>query len=199
MNAHGLHLWEQDPMMESAVLPHNGCVWGNTPTPPHALQAVLLHKRRQFGAHVPATPYGPFVFVPAQADLSRVEGVEEWWHTDGISVWRQGGPKLTGAEAADEVKASFEKAADRLPFRPVGDDVFFHSIRIQDGHYRIFAIDPGWIDPAERHLDIQVQLPGAWQLTDVLSGQGVPLDGGRAPMVVPAGALRIIDARQEGP
>jgi hypothetical protein len=111
-NGHGVDKWEQDPELDNAVLPHNGCIWGNTPTPPHALTAVLLHKKRQFGNHIPATPYGPMAFVPAHADLKKVAGVDDWWHTDGISVWREGSGKLTGAKAGEALRDSFEKAAD---------------------------------------------------------------------------------------
>ena len=194
-NGHGLEKWEQDPELDNAVLPHNGCIWGNTPTPPHALTAVLLHKKRQFGNHIPATPYGPIVFVPAHADLKNVVGVDDWWHTDGISVWREGGPKLTGVKAAEALRESFEKAAERLPFRALGDDVFFHSVRLDDGTYRIYAIDPGWLDPANRNIRIQTQLPGRWQLTDALTGENLPSAGERTPLLVPAGALRILNAQ----
>ena len=195
-NGHGVDRWRADPEWDQAVLPHNACFWGLTPTPAHALQAVLLRKRRQFGYHVPPTPYGPFVFVPATADLSKVEGVTSWWHTDGVSVWREGGDRLTGEKAAEAVRASFEDAARDLPFRAWGDDVFFHSVELDDGGYRLFAIDPGWLDPADRDMVIQLQLPGRWTLTDTLTGEALPLDRARCPLRVPAGALRIIDARR---
>ncbi|MCY2989398.1 MAG: hypothetical protein NTY19_16210, partial [Planctomycetota bacterium] len=193
-NGHGVDKWEQDPELNNAVLPHNGCIWGNTPTPPHALTAVLLHKHRQFGNHIPATPYGPIAFVPAHADLKKVVGVDDWWHTDGVSVWREGGEKLTGAKAAEALRESYEKAAERLPFRAVGDDVFFQTVQIAPDRYRLYAIDPGWLDPAERRITLKVQLPGEFSLRDRLDNTELPLSNGQASVTVPAGSLRILEA-----
>lgn len=191
---HNTHSWRANPEMDEAVVPHSNVVWGNTPTPEHALQAVLLNKTRQFGTHIPATPYGPFVFVPARADLDAVPRVREWWHTDGEFIWREGGPKMKGDEAARALRESFERSAAELPFRPFGDDVFFHTLLVAPDRYRIYAIDPGWLDPAERRITVKVQLPGAVQVRDLLSGEELPVRDGGFPLVVPAGTLRILEA-----
>jgi outer membrane protein assembly factor BamB len=198
-NGHGVDKWEQVPELDNAVLPHNGCIWGNTPTPPHALTAVLLHKKRQFGNHIPATPYGPIAFVPVHAELKKVVGVEDWWHTDGISVWRDGGEKLTGAKAAEALRAAFEKAAEKLPFRAVGDDVFFQTVQIAPGRYRLYAIDPGWLEPAVRRINVRIQLPGEFAVRDLLSGEHIAVANRSFPLEVPAGALRILEAEKRSP
>lgn len=189
-NGHGVNAWEENATLDQAVMPHNGCIWGNTPTPDHALQRVLFNKQRQFGYFIPPTPYGAVAFVPAHADLSRVAGVKEWWHTDGVSIWRENGPHLTGKEAAVALRESFEKAAADLPFRATGDDVFMQTLQVDPGRYRLYLIDPGWLDPADRRVQVKVQLKGPFRFTDLLSGQPVTLDN----LVVPAGSLRIIEA-----
>jgi len=194
-NGHNPERWRDDPELDNAVIPHNGCLWGNTPTPQHALQRVLLGKERQFGYHVPATPYGPFVIVPAHAELEAVPGVTEWWHTDGVYAWREGGPRLTGMAAARALKESFERAAAALPFRPFGH-AFFQTLRLSEGVYRLYAIDPGWLDPADRPLTVRIQLPGEFHVTDMLTGDRVPVRDGKFHMDVPAGSLRIVEARR---
>lgn len=231
-NGHQPHRWRDDPELHDALIPHNGCLWGNTPTPAHAFQHVAFRKTRQFGYFVPPTPYGAVAIVPAEADLSAVAGVREWWHTDGIYLWREdGGPgaageKLTGQAAADFFRTSLEAAAASLPFRPLGDDVFFHSVRLPGGsedtptdasdarfpadlarasvagpgagppagRYRLYAVDPGWLDPQERRIRIRVQVPGKWRITDVLTGEDVPVTDNEAALAVPAGSLRILEA-----
>jgi outer membrane protein assembly factor BamB len=193
-NGHSPQLWRDDPELNEAILPHNGCTWGNSPTPPHALQAVAFHKQRQFGYFVPPTPYGVIAFVPAQADLPRVAGVEEWWHTDGISLWRDGGPRRTGPAAAEAFRVSLESAAAQLPFRTVGDDVFFQTVQVAPDCYQIYAIDPGWLDPAERRVRVRIQLPGIFAVRDLLSGDALPVTDHQFPLEVPAGSLRILEA-----
>ena len=104
--------------------------------------------------------------VPAAADLKKVPFVEEWWHTDGVSVWRDGGPKLTGRAAGDALRKSFEIAAAKLPFRAVGD----------------------------RRVTVRVQVPGKVAMRDLLSGERLDVVDGAAKLTVPAGCLRILDA-----
>lgn len=193
-NGHRPEIWRPDPELERAVFPFNGCLWGMTPTAEHAIQRVLFHKARQFGYFLPPTPYGAVAIVPAEAELTKVAGVKEWWHTDGIAVWREGGPRLTGVEAAQAVRESYERAASQLPFRTTGDDVFFHSVRLADGRYRLYAIDPGWLDPRERRAVLHIQAAGEYEVRDLLSGDDVRVSAGKAALVVPAGSLRILEA-----
>ncbi len=194
-DAHNLHRpqqWQDEPALHDAVIPHNAALWGMTQTPPHALQAVLLGKKRQIG-QLFATPYGPFAIVPARADLDSVIGVREWWHTDGIDIWREGGPKMRGMQAGEALRDSFASAAKGLPFRPTGDDVFFHTVRLADGRFRIYAMDPGWLDPRPRRVEVHVQTRGVSSFRDALSGEELPQQDGRFALNVPAGSLRIVD------
>lgn len=194
LNGHNPWKWESDKELENAVIPHNGCQWGNSPTPSHALQHVLLHKQRQFGYNVPPTPYGPFLIVPSAADYEAIKGVDEWWHTDGIYLWQEGGPKLTGRKASLAIEAAFKRRRNQLPFLAVGDPVFLQTLSLGEDRYRIFAIDPGWLDPAPRRVTLQIQLEGVWELKDTLTGEPLSVDGGSAIVDVPAGAMRILDA-----
>jgi hypothetical protein len=193
-NGHRPQAWVEDPELRNAVIPLNGCLWGNAPTPEHALQRVLLNKQRQFGYHIPPTPFGPFVIVPASAQLIRVEGVRDWWHTDGIYLWREGGPKLTGMDAARAIKPEFEKAAAQLPFRAFGDDVFLQTLHVSPGRYRIYMIDSGWLDPKTRNVTLRVQMAGQFELRDLLRNEFITLSGNSARVEVPAGSLRILEA-----
>lgn len=192
-NGHQLDRWKEDPEAAQGVLPRNACFDGNTPTPPHALSAVLFHKKRQFGTHIPATPYGLVAFVPAHADLSKVAGVQDWWHTDGVSVWREGGRKLVGEAAAGALRRSFEQAAGKLPFRATGDDAFLQTVQLAPDRYRLYMIDPGWLDPAERRLTVRIQMPGELTVRDSLSGEAISVANRGFELAVPAGSLRIID------
>jgi hypothetical protein len=191
-NGHAPQLWEPDAELDNAVIPHNGCLWGMTPTPPQALQRVLFGKQRQFGFFLPPTPWGAVAFVPARAALDKVVGVTSWWHTDGIRVWRQGEAPLTGTEAARAVAAGFERAAAALLVRPSGDPVHLQVTKADAGRYRLLAVDPGWVDPQTRTVTLRFQ-NGARDLRDALSGEAIPITKGTARLVVPAGSLRLLE------
>lgn len=194
-NGHSPEKWVEDEELHHAVIPHNGSLWGMTNTPAHALQKVLFNKERQFGLQVPATPFGLVAFVPEFADLDDVAHVNEWWHTDGINVWKEGGPKLKGMEAAHVLKADFERAAEKLPFRQVNaeDAVFMQTIKIVEGHYRLVLVDPGWINPADHQVDIKIQLEGEFEAFNILDKQSIPMTGPGFGIHVPAGLFSIID------
>jgi hypothetical protein len=128
--------------------------------------------------------------------LSNVVGVTEWWHTDGTYLWREGGPKLQGTTAADALRASLEAAASNLPFRVRGDDVFFHVLEPDfTNHYLLYAIDPGWIDPRDRHVTATIQAPGVNMIVDPLTQELLPVsESNTFAFTVPAGSIRILEA-----
>jgi outer membrane protein assembly factor BamB len=195
-NNHNPGLWKRTcdtPEMHDAVMPKNGVTWAYSPTPVHALERVLFHKQWQMG-YIPATPYGPVAIVPVHVDLTKVKCVERWLHTDGLYLWKDGGEKLNGMAAANLLRETYEKAAEELPIRPRGDDVFFLTVRNGDKGLLIYAVDPGCFDPADRHVKATIQLPGEWTVTDHLSGKVIPTENREFEFTVPAGIFRIFSA-----
>ena len=58
---------------------------------------------------------------------------------------------------------------------------------------------PGWLDPADRDVTLRLQLEGDYSLRDLLSGETIPVRDRAARILVPAGALRILEARKTPP
>ena len=189
INGHSPETWQPNEDLENAVIPFNGTNWGLYPTPDFALQKILFNKKYQFGSFVPATPYGLVTFVPAHFDRADFPHVKEWIHTDGTYIWKDGSEKLNGPEAAELIKAAFQDAAKGLKFRIEGD-VFMQALQLDEKTYRIFLIDSGWVDPAERNVKITCQISEQVNYKDVLSGESV----NPASVTVPAGVFRVVDA-----
>jgi hypothetical protein len=194
-NGHAPEKWEDDEELHKAVIPHNGCLWGITLTPDHALQAVLFNKNRQFGYQLPPTPYGLIAFIPEFAHPEQIKNIHDWWHTDGISIWKKGGEKLSGISAAEALRSEFEKSASELVFRVQGE-AFLNTIRLGEDNYRLYLIDPGWLDPADRNVMVRIQKTGYWDAIDILSGEKISTNGNRISTTIPAGSLRIIDVNK---
>ncbi len=194
-NGHAPELWVGSEELQQAVLPHNGNLWGMTTTPEHALTRVLFNKERQFGYQVPPTPYGLVAFVPSQTVLENVEGVSEWWHTDGISIWKEEGPRLTGSAAAEQLLMEFKEAAERLPFRQLNPDqaVFMNTHRIGAGHYRLYLVDPGWLDPQDHLIEVKIQMSGQFTAKDLLTGDPFLIKDNSFSVPVHAGLFTIVD------
>ncbi len=192
-NGHRPELWQEDEELHQAIFPHNGSLWGMTNTPEHAFQKVVFNKSRQFGYQVPPTPYGLVAMVPEQTDLSNVANIEEWWHTDGIYIWKDPEQKYTGREAADLLRNDFSTAAKRMPFRQTGDAVFMQVIRMEDHRFRLFLVDPGWLDPQHHDINIAVQLAGDFKAVNVLNKQDYPVLDQAITVPVEAGLFTIVD------
>ena len=195
-NGHSPENWVDDQELHNAFIPHNGSLWGMTNTPEHAFQKVAFNKQRQFGYQVPPTPYGLIAIVPEFADLKKVANVSEWWHTDGIYIWKDGEEKLTGMEAAKAFGADLEKAAEKLLFRQTGEAVFMQVLRVSDDHYRLLLADPGWLDPQDRKAEIKIQLDGDFSAEDILAQQQVEIVNNQFSVQVPAGLFAVLDVKK---
>ncbi len=193
-NGHRPELWVEDEALHEAIFPHNGNLWGMTNIPDHAFQRVVFNKKRQYGYQIPATPYGLVAIVPGAVNTDRVANINRWLHTDGIHVWEEGSEKLRGKEAAVFLKKSFEAAADDLLFRQTSrDKVFLQVLRVKDNHYRLILIDPGWINPADHSVDISIQIPGSFEVNDIISRKDIQISDAVISVEVPAGLFRILD------
>lgn len=197
-NGHRPERWVEDERMHQAVFPHNGSLWGMTNTPEHAFQHVIFQKERQYGYQMPATPYGLVAFVPSQADTNDVANVNRWLHTDGLYVWKGDGPKLNGEAAAELLRREFEAAAQDLPFRMQGY-AFLQTLQLSDDRYRLYVVDPGWVDPADREVVIQVQLEGSFRVKDLLKQDELSMNNRQIPLTVPAGLFRILEVERLTP
>jgi len=197
-NGHAPEKWEDDPELHQAVFPHNGNLWGMTNTPDHAFTKVIFGKERQFGYQVPATPYGLVAMVPQQTNLDQVANVEDWLHTDGIYIWREGQEKLTGKAAADMIKREYEQAAKQLLFRQVSaDPAFMQVVKVKEDHYRLYLLDPGWVDPKAREVEVKIQMEGDFKVKNLLEKTDYRISEKGFKVKVPAGLFTIVEVEKE--
>jgi hypothetical protein len=179
--------------MKQAVIPNNGCVWGMSPTPEWAIQRSMFAKERQFGLFAPPLPYGAVPFYPAPLDRIAPQ-TSAVFETDGIDLWRNG-PKLRGLEARSALEAELTAGAAGLPFRLSGDPVFCSATG--DSPMRIYMVDPGWLDPATREVEISFQgSTDAAELVDLIDDTRIRIRDGRANVTIDRGGFRILEARR---
>lgn len=196
-NGHNPKLWLDDEELHNAVFPHNGSLWGMTNTPDHVFQKVVFNKDRQFGYHIPPTPFGLVAIVPEFTNLGDVAGVTEWWHTNGIDVWKDEKQKFKGKAAAEKLCTDFARAAEKLPFRLIGDAVFMQVVKMGPHHYRLILVDPGWLNPKDHNVTVKIQLPGKFQVENMLEKVAYPVKNSTFTCRVNAGLFCIIDVSKQ--
>lgn len=170
------------------------CYWGMAPLPPTDVATYLWGRTRRDASHIPVTsPHGFVCIVPGS--VPRAGG--PWktvWTTDGDTL-QKAGRDYTLAKARTAMLADLAEGEKRLPFHIEGR-VFHQIIEQSPDHYITVLVDPGWLDPADRTVKLSARLPGMWKLTDRLSGEAVGTLATPLEARVPAGTLRLLEARR---
>ena len=167
------------------------CYWAGAPLPPHDFSRYAMQLDRRMCNFLPAYPYGLVPIVPAGLPADGRPG--RIFNTDGRYFFEQG-VRREAAEFRPTVEAALQAAAGRLPVRVLGP-AHWSAVRLDPTHVRLTLIDPGYLDPAERQVEIVLQHLNAVAATDILRGESLELRGGRIAVRIPAGTLRIIDVR----
>lgn len=186
---HDFRTNEPEPALDTAALGHLGCYWGMSPTPPDNISGYLYDKRYQYGAFVPATPFGFVALLPERAKAT--PRFPNAIVTDGITLCGPAGQTrpMDRARAIEQFRA----ASLQLPLRVEGN-VFWQSQRISPDHYRLYLCDPGFLDPADRTATLRIRPPAtARTIRDLIANAALPHDKDTLELIVPAGAFRILD------
>jgi hypothetical protein len=167
-----------------------GFEWPHMPTRPTYAPQYLLNIKRHGHGHLPETPYGLPVIVPKwfQGDM---DWVQKQWTTDGISILDSGKVRSAAAARADILR-SYEEAAKTLPVRAT--NCFWAGTRRADGSIRVTLVSTDYLDPLDADVELTTHDKIA-DLRDVLADQPIPFEDNRAKLVIPAGAVRIIELK----
>jgi len=171
--------------------------WGMAPLPSTDVATYLWGRQRRSPSHLPtSTPHGFVAIVPG--GISRPGAT--WttaWTTDGDGLSKEG-RSYSLTEARHAMLADLAEAEKRLPFHVEGQ-VFHQVVEQGPDHYIIALEDSGWLDPAERTVMVSTRLPGNWLLVDRLTGATLGPLSAPVEVRVPAGALRLLEARRQSP
>ncbi len=168
--------------------------WAMAPLPPTDIATVLWDRTRRDASHIPVTsPHGFVCIVPGAGP----QAASRWpalWTTDGDRLSRDGKAcELTAARAA--LGAELAEGAKRFPIRVEGA-VFHQLIESAPGRFVVALADPGWLNPAACDVTLTAQPPGAWRVTDRLTGEAIGGLDKQLAVRVPAGALRLLEIRR---
>lgn len=171
------------------------CYWGMAPLPPTDVATYLWGRVRRDPSHLPTTtPHGFVALVPG----ARPRADSPWttvWTSDGDTL-KKGEHSYSLVEARTALLADLADAETRLPFHVEGR-VFQQVVEQSPGHYIIVLVDPGWLDPAERMVELTTRLPGVWTVSDRISKRKLGTLARPFKLTVPAGMVRIVEARRE--
>jgi hypothetical protein len=171
--------------------------WGGALIPDHDFENYAMNAKRRMTNFIAQSPYGNLTTIPAETDLSQFPIFRKMLVTDGRYWYDENGQAHSAEEYKPVVVKELEESAQRLPVRVFGEAAWT-AIRIDDSHIRLVLIDPGYLDPADRIVDILFQHIKATEATDILSAEKLTIANDRIEKVkIPMGILRIIDVKHE--
>jgi hypothetical protein len=182
---------DQDPEM---VFSRMDTYWGGSVTRPEDFSAYAMNVRQRTCNFLPELPYGLVPIIPAHA--ANQEKFRETIVTDGEFFYDGSGRSHTASAYRPVVEQALQSAAARLPLTVAGP-AHWSAARLDARHIRVTLVDPGYLDPAARAVEIVIQHLKVAAGRDVLSGETLPLRQGRIAVRIPAGVFRIIDLELE--
>ncbi len=164
--------------------------WAQAPTAAHDFGSYGAGRTKQAHNFLPLFPYGLITFLPAREDISKIPRLGAKFDTDGKS-WFIGGVKHGPAEAKPDILRALEDRASALTVRVHGE-ASWTAVRLDDRHIRLTLLDPGYLSPAERKVNVTFGIK-AVKATDILDREELQIRDGGLAVTIPAGVFRIID------
>jgi hypothetical protein len=172
------------------------CYWGGAPLAEHDFSSYAFGVQRRMCNFLPLTPYGMVTMVPD----AKLPGLDARYtrkiSTDGQFFYDEAGKPHGPAEYRPVVEAALQEAATKLPVRVKGA-AHWAAAWLDEKHLRLTLVDPGYLDPADREVEIVLQQEGWTRCRDILGNADVPLHGRTIPLRIPMGTLRIVDLIRE--
>jgi hypothetical protein len=168
--------------------------WGGSVPRADDFSAYAMNVRQRTCNFLPELPYGLVPIIPAHA-ASRGR-FRQTIATDGEYFFDDQGGKHSAAAYRPVVEQALKAAAARLPLTVAGP-AHWSTVRLDARHIRLVLIDPGYLDPAARQVEVVFQHLKPAKCVDILSGEALNPRQGRLAVTIPAGVFRILDLELE--
>ncbi|WP_282135266.1 WD40 repeat domain-containing protein [Seonamhaeicola maritimus] len=187
-NHHNLKLYESDD--ENAVFSVAQMHWAGTNIPEHDYSKIALGVDYRWTNYMPEMPNGMVPIAPIESakDLKQTgvgfsigDGKHGFIHNEKVDA-KTFGPEL---------KKIAKEGAKNLPVLVEGAS--WSAIKLDETHIRVIMVDPGYLDPQERHVVVKFQNRKPKQAIDVLSNETLKISDNQLKLKVPAGSMRFID------
>ena len=145
---------------------------------------------------LPMTPYGMVTMVPDEVLPGLNSRYEYKITTDGEFFYDDNGKSYGPEQYQPVVEAAMRKASAKLPVIVKGT-ANWSAAWLDAKHLRVTLIDPGYLDPADRDVEIVLQQSGWVRCRDILGNKYLPIQNHSVSLQIPMGTLRIIDLIKE--
>ena len=169
--------------------------WALVPARPPYAPNYLFNISRFSHHFILDMPYGMIVALPQRLLPEKPAWLTKTWTTDGVDVLVDG-KKQSATAVREEVLASFQEAAQRLPVR--ASSGYCVGTRRADGTLRMLVMGAAdYVEPVDQEITLTTAAP-ITALHDVLTGNKVAFEDTTAKVKIPAGTFRLLDVKLAG-
>ena len=170
--------------------------WGGAPLESHDFSRYAFGIDRRMCNFLPLTPYGMVTIVPDETQAGLRNPFASKISTDGQSFFDASGKAFGPAEYRPVVEAALQEASARLPVLVRGR-AHWSAAWIDDTHLRVTLVDPGYLDPDDREVEIVLQQEAWTRCRDILGKEDLAISDRVIPLRIPMGSVRIVDLIQD--
>ncbi|MEX0322995.1 MAG: hypothetical protein AB3N63_12605 [Puniceicoccaceae bacterium] len=182
---------QYDPTDEDAVFSVAHMHWAGTNLPAHDFSSTAYKVDYRWTNFVPEMPNGMVPVTAVELKSSLEKKNIPFSISDGAQGF-VGGKPMKAKTFGQVIGNAARKGFQDLPVKVSG--AAWSAVRIDSRHLRLILMDPGYLEPQERHATITFgqQLPGGAK--DILSGEALKIDSSQSiQLTIPAGSMRFID------
>lgn len=170
--------------------------WGGAPLQASDFSHYTFGVERRMCNFLPMTPYGMVTMVPDEVLPGLNSRYEYKITTDGEFFYDDNGKSYGPEQYQPVVEAAMRKASAKLPVIVKGT-ANWSAAWLDAKHLRVTLIDPGYLDPVDRDVEIVLQQSGWVRCRDILGNKYLPIQNHSVALQIPMGTLRIIDLIKE--
>jgi lambda-carrageenase len=168
--------------------------WGGAPIAAHDVSGLLYGTQRRMCNFLPELPYG---MVPIAPDTEEGRcAFTSVISTDGQVFYTEAGEAVAPDDFLPGLKDVVRRSREQLPVYVRGD-AHWSAMWLDACRLRVIVIDPGYMDPADRNVELVLQSDGWLCCTDILSGESLAICEGVVAIQIPVGTLRIVDVTKQ--
>lgn len=184
------NLLQYKPNDDQWVISKAGVHWCGASTTPYDYSRVSLGVEYRWLNFMPPMPDGMVPIAPSEySSVLDKQGVN--YVVSDVRTGYVDGQKVDAESFGDVMTQSVEQGADEMLMRVEGAS--WALIRVGKKQARLILIDNGYVSPEKRVAKVSLQGMMPTSAIDILSGEGIAIDGAELEIEVPAGSVRFID------
>lgn len=164
--------------------------WAGASIPDYDFSNAALGVKYRWLNYMPEMPHGMVPVAPIESK-TMLEKSNVSYFVSNAKVGIENGNNIPAKQFGETIKKVVSQGEKKLPVIVKGAS--WSVIKLDKNHSRIVLVDPGYIDPQDREVEVVFQNKQPKSVIDILSKENLKISGESVKLSIPAGSMRFID------